>query len=306
MPMSKTNTEIDPNADDKVILITGASSGFGYDMARHLAQAGHTVYGSMRDIDDRNADTAATMEKWAMDEGVDLLPIELDVTSTEEVGAAAETVVDEQGRIDVLINNAGTLVTGYYEAFTPDQFTSMMDVNFLGLVRVNRAVLPYMREQGSGLVLYISSTLPGLPMPYMAPYVTSKTAGEALAEASRFELAPWGIETVIVQPGPYQSTGHFGHAGEPGDTERIDAYADAEDPDEFFGQLASRTPEGRDDPSFVSERVASIVDMDHGSRPHHTVIDPQEDGVDILNAVFERVQAHQLREMGLDDSVAMN
>ena len=132
----------------KIILITGASSGFGRLTAEALAKAGHTVYASMRDVAGRNAKNAAEM---TAADGIGLRAVELDVQSEPSTNAAVEKIVAESGQIDVLVHNAGHMTFGPAEAFTPEQFAQQYDVNVLGAQRVNRAVLPHMRAQKQGI-----------------------------------------------------------------------------------------------------------------------------------------------------------
>src|SRR5262249_27637691 len=143
---------------NKVIIVTGASSGFGRLSANALAKAGHTVYASMRETQGRNATAVADVAKYAKDNGVDLRSIELDVGSQESVDAAVRQIVSKDGRIDVLVHNAGHMVFGPAEAFTPEQLAELYDVNVLSTQRVNRAVLPHMRKQRSGLLVWVSSS----------------------------------------------------------------------------------------------------------------------------------------------------
>lgn len=161
----------------KTILITGASSGFGALSARALARAGHTVYAAMRATTGRNAPRVAEAAEFAKEHGVDLRTVELDVLSQESVDAAVATVLAEAGAIDVVVHNAGHMVLGPTEAFTPEELAAVYDTNVLGSQRLNRAVLPHMRERGHGLLLWIgsSSTRGGTP-PYLAPYFAAKAA----------------------------------------------------------------------------------------------------------------------------------
>lgn len=142
----------------KIVLITGASSGFGRLSAEALARAGHTVYASMRDTLGRNAPVAEQMAAFSKQEGVDLRSIELDVQAQESVDAAVAKIIAETGRLDVLIHNAGHMVFGPAEAFTPEQYAQLYDVNVLSTQRVNRAVLPHLRKQRQGLVAWVSSS----------------------------------------------------------------------------------------------------------------------------------------------------
>jgi len=135
----------------QVIVITGASSGFGELTAHELAKAGHVVYASMRETNGRNAPQVEAAKKFAAENKVDLRTIELDVASQESVDAAIQHIVSENGRLDVVIHNAGHMVFGPAEAFTPEQLAELYDVNVLSTQRVNRAALPVLRKQGNGL-----------------------------------------------------------------------------------------------------------------------------------------------------------
>src|SRR5207249_3582024 len=136
-----------------------------------LARAGHTVYASMRETTGRNAPQVAEAQTYAADHGVDLRTIELDVASEASAAAAIEQIIAAHGRLDVVIHNAGHMVFGPAEAFTPEQFAQLYDINVLSTQRVNRAALPHLRKQRRGLVIWVSSSSSagGTP-PYLAPY----------------------------------------------------------------------------------------------------------------------------------------
>src|SRR5712671_8114181 len=209
-----------------IIVITGAASGFGALAARAVARAGHTVYASMRETKGRNAPQVKEVEKYAADHGVDLCPIELDVSSQESCDAAIQEILAKNGRLDVVIHNAGHMVFGPAEAFTPEQLADVYDVNVLSTQRVNRAALPQLRKQRRGLIVWVSSssTRGGTP-PYLAPYFAAKAGMDALALSYAGELARWNIETTIIVPGAFTSgTNHFAHAGSPEDKVRLKEY----------------------------------------------------------------------------------
>src|ERR1700754_4524604 len=211
----------------QVIVITGASSGFGRLAADALAKAGHTVYASMRDTKGRNAAQVADVEKFARDNNVDLRAIELDVGSQASADAAIAQIVAEEGRLDVVMHNAGHMSFGPAEAFTPEQLAELYDVNVLSTQRVNRAALPQLRKQGRGLILWVSSSSArgGTP-PYLAPYFAAKAAMDSLAVSYASELTRWGIAPAIVVPGAFtKGTQHFAHAEQPGDEARSRDYA---------------------------------------------------------------------------------
>ncbi len=200
----------------QVVVVTGAGSGLGQAIAERLALAGHVVYAGMRGIGSRSADRAAAAQRFATVHGVALLPLELDVLSDTGCRAAVDQVLSEQGRLDVVVNNAGMLMSGVAEAFSPEQFLTILDTNAVSWLRMARAVLPVMRRQGAGTLVYVSSTTAHIVEPFMATYIASKAAGEAFAESIGFEVTPFGIDTVIVVPGAFtQGTEHFAHTTGP-------------------------------------------------------------------------------------------
>ena len=186
-----------------VILVTGASSGFGLMTAKSLAQAGHTVYASMRETEGHNAPQVAAVAAWATEQKADLRIVELEVQSDASADASIAHIVADAGRLDVIVHNAGHMVFGPAEAFTPEQFIQQYDVNVLGTQRVNRAALPHLRRQHKGLLVWVgsSSTRGGTP-PFLAPYFAAKAAMDALAVSYSTELALWGIETRSWCPAP--------------------------------------------------------------------------------------------------------
>jgi len=287
-----------------VIVITGASSGFGALAARALADGGHTVYAGMRESTGRNAPAARATAEYSAEHGVDVRSVEMDIASQESVDAAIAQVVAEHGRLDVVIHNAGHMVTGPTEAFTPEQLAELYDVNVLSTQRVNRAALPHLRAAGQGLVLWVSSTsVKGGTPPYLAPYFAAKAAMDSLAVSYAAELSRWGVETSIVVPGSFTSgTNHFAHAGQPGDTAVAEAYEDkyAGLMEQVAGKLAALAPEGAD-ASMVSDEIARIVALPLGERPFRVHVDPADDGSHEVSDVADRVRRDFLGRVGLAD-----
>jgi NAD(P)-dependent dehydrogenase (short-subunit alcohol dehydrogenase family) len=161
--------------DAKIIVVTGASSGFGRLAANALALAGHTVYASMRETAGRNASQAAEIETYAREQRIDIRALELDVNAQPSVDAGIATVIAAHGRLDVVVHNAGHMVFGPAEAFTPEQLAELYDSNVISTQRVNRAVLPHMRRQGQGLLVWVSSSSSaGVTPPYLSPYFAAK------------------------------------------------------------------------------------------------------------------------------------
>ena len=187
----------------QIIVVTGASSGFGALAARALAHAGHTVYATMRETTGRNAPQVAEAARYAAEHGVDLRTVELDVASDASVEAGIAKVVADNGRLDVIVHNAGHMSFGPAEAFTPGQFAELFDINVLSTQRVNRAALPQLRKQGRGLVVWVSSSSArgGTP-PYLSPYFAAKAAVEAMTSILAKELRGRNITVNAVAPGP--------------------------------------------------------------------------------------------------------
>lgn len=288
-----------------VIVITGASSGFGWMSAVALARAGHAVYAGMRETDGRNAPSVQRLQQLASSEGLDLHAIEMDIARQVSVDAAVEVILSIQGRLDVVVHNAGHMAYGPAEGFTPEQFAALYDTNVLGTQRVNRAVLPHFRARGRGLLLWVSSssTRGGTP-PYMAPYFAAKAGMDALAVSYAGELARWGIESSIVVPGAFtQGTNHFAHAGQPADAAVAKAYAEgptADLADVALRGLAALEPVDAD-PQSVAAAIVAVVDAPHGHRPFRVHVDPSRDGAEVVNGVADRVRAELLRRIGLGD-----
>lgn len=289
----------------QVIVVTGASSGFGALAARALADAGHTVYASMRETTGRNAAQVKAVEEYAAAQKADLRAIELDVASQESVDAAVRKIVEENGRLDVIVHNAGHMVFGPAEAFTPEQFAELYDVNVLSTQRVNRAALPQLRKQGRGLLVWVSSSsVAGGTPPYLSPYFAAKAGMDALAVLYARELALWGIETSIIVPGAFtKGTNHFAHAGVPADKQRFAEYEAG--PYKGYGKkiqeaFAAIVPEDAD-VGAVAEAIVHVVDAPFGKRPFRVHIDPTQDGAEVAFGVIDRVRTEMLRRVKLDE-----
>ena len=186
------------------IVITGSSSGFGLLTAKSLLTLGYEVVATMRDSTTRNASKAAQLRAFSADTSGELTVVELDVTSDTSVASAAEQI-RELGLVDVLVNNAGVMNIGITEAYSIDEVQAQFEVNTFGPARVAKAFIPQMREQKSGLIINLSSVLGRLNLPFFGVYCASKFALEALFEAYRYELAAFGVDCIIVEPGPYGS-----------------------------------------------------------------------------------------------------
>src|ERR1700730_7577567 len=289
----------------KVIVITGASSGFGRLSANALAKAGHTVYATMRDTAGRNAPQVTDVKKFAHDNKVDLRPIELDVSSEKSIEAAIRKIVGENKRIDVVVHNAGHMVFGPAEAFTPEQLAELYDINVLSTQRVNRAILPQLRKQRNGLLVWVSSSSSagGTP-PYLAPYFAAKAGMDAMAVIYARELTLWGIETSIVVPGAFTGgTNHSARSARPADDARVAEYEAgpyANYGDKIMKAFAAIVPPDAD-AAAVGDAIAKIIDMPFGKRPFRVHIDATHDGAEVSFAVIDRMRTEMLHRVGLDE-----
>jgi len=279
----------------QVVLITGSSTGFGRLFAETLARKGHTVFATMRDPGGRNAKNASEIRTLAEKDSLPIHVLDLDVTNDASVERAVDAAMAKAGRIDVAINNAGYYLSGLEEAVTTEQAQRLMDTNFFGPVRVNRAVLPHMRRQRSGVVMHISSGAGRVILPSAGFYCASKFALEALAEAYSYELASQGIESVIVEPGQYE-TPVFGNTVTAADEARTNTYgAVKEIPAKVNAALSSTAGNAQE----VADVVLRIIETPAGERQLRYFVSPQNFGVDEINALSKQVQAKVLEAFGL-------
>lgn len=283
------------------IVLTGAGGGFGKLTALALRQAGHTVFGTLRDVTGRNAGVAAELTA----AGVNL--IEMDVTSDASVDAAVAQLLARAGQVDVVINNAGVGVLGVQETFTAADLQRLFDVNVFGAHRVTRALLPQLRQQGRGLVLFVSSLLGRITVPYYGPYNASKWAVEALAENYSTELAGAGIDVGVVEPGGYPTT-FMNNLVRPSDQARIDALADqsaaAQQFLEGFEHALAANP--AQDPRHVADAMVQLVEAEPGTRPFRTVVDAMGMGAALepYNAQLHTVTRGIYSAFGIDGLLA--
>jgi NAD(P)-dependent dehydrogenase (short-subunit alcohol dehydrogenase family) len=182
--------------DKKVWFVTGAGRGLGVDIAKAALAAGHAVVAT-----GRNTEKVSS----AIGEHDDLLAVRLDVTDPADAQAAVAAAVDRFGRIDVLVNNAGNFNAGFFEELSPEEFRAQIETTFFGPVNVTRAALPVMRAQRSGLVVTISSTAGIVGGVFVSAYAASKFAVEGWMESLAPEVAPFGIRTMLVEPGFFRT-----------------------------------------------------------------------------------------------------
>jgi NAD(P)-dependent dehydrogenase (short-subunit alcohol dehydrogenase family) len=283
----------------QVALITGSNTGFGRLTLNTLAQAGHTVFASMRGVNGKNAEAATRIQEEARAKNWDVHILDLDVTQESSVNSAVQQLIDKAGRIDVLVNNAGFGVAGVQEAFTIEQVQSIFEVNVFGVLRANRAVLPFMRKQGSGLLINISSGLGRIVLPFTGPYTASKFALEALSENARYELKSFGVDSVIIEPGAYPTD--FGkNVLIPADYTRLTEYGElADGATKMFGAMHERMKDNPPKPQDIADIVLKLVETPFGERPLRIESGGDVSGAKMINEVSAKVQDFLLQMLGM-------
>jgi NAD(P)-dependent dehydrogenase (short-subunit alcohol dehydrogenase family) len=281
----------------KKILITGCSSGFGYSAAKYLAEKGHHVYATMRNIAGKNANPASELKEFANSNDLKMDVLEMDVTSDESVNSAIAKIPE----VDVLINNAGLGFGGAIEAFSSDQCLAQLDLNIVGTLRTAKAVLPGMRSRNSGLIIQVSSIAGRGAFPGFGVYHASKWGLEGMSEAMRYELAPLGIDVVIVEPGPF-STNFFGNIVPATSEDIASAYQHVGEFFEGFGKQVEGMFEDANaptDPMIVVKIFENLINTPNGSRPLRTIAG-LDFGFQALNDAVEPIRKASLESMGLE------
>jgi len=259
----------------RVVLITGCSTGFGRATAEAMARRGYSVFATMRDTAGRNASHREALESLAKRENLPLRVLEMDVASDESVSSSTQEALNSAGRIDVVVNNAGVATLGITEAYTIATIQRLFEVNVFGAARVNRAVLPAMRRQRSGLLIHVSSAAGRVVVPYLGIYCASKFALEALADTYRSELAPFGVDSVIVEPGIHR-TPILENFQAPDDERRAAEYRPGAD---YVARVkavfdAANAAPATPGSGEVAEAFIRLVEMPAGTRPFRTVPTP--------------------------------
>lgn len=280
----------------KTILITGCSSGFGYNASKYLAEKGHHVIASMRNVNGKNAKPARELTDFGTSNNLKLEVLEMDVTSDESVNAAAAQLPT----VDVLINNAGLGYGGSVESFTSEGILDQLDLNIVGTVRAAQAVLPGMRAQKSGLIIQVSSTAGRAAFPGFGIYHASKWGLEGMSEAMRYELAPLGIDVVIVEPGPFE-TNFFSNIVPAKNEEIAKAYDHVNGFIDGFGkQVMSMFADENapTDPMIIVKIYEDLINAAPGTRPLRT-IGGLDFGFQALNDATEPIRKAGLEGMGI-------
>jgi NAD(P)-dependent dehydrogenase (short-subunit alcohol dehydrogenase family) len=284
-------SRVSTRSNELTVLVTGSSSGFGELIVKTLARDGHRVFATMRGAETRNRAAAERLAQWATAERARLEVVELDVTSDQSVASAVGYALQAASTIDVVVNNAGASAAGPLEAFSLEQMAALLNLNALGPMRVSKAVLPSMRAAGSGLIVWITSTL-GRVLPGRGGlYPATKWAAEGFAESLRHQVAPFGIDVAILEPGSFPTPATFKSmvADDQDVTAAYAAASPASAPRRAPADPAYRPP----DPQEVADAVKHLVDLPAGQRPLRTVVGPvYTEGVAEYNQTYEDVRAH--------------
>ncbi|MFS1423329.1 SDR family oxidoreductase [Shewanella sp. 10N.286.48.B5] len=287
------------------ILITGTNSGFGKEMTITLAQLGHTVYAAMRNLQGKNSASGDELSALSETLSGQIIPLEMDVSSDDSVeSAVAKALGNSSGVLDVVINNAGFFINGLNETFSSSQAHDMFNVNLFGPLRVMRSVLPALHKQGKGTIINVTSSANRFPMPGSGHYVASKAALESVTESYAYELAPSGIEALILQPGAF-NTGIAGKGYAPDDVQRSSAYA------ETFEHMENLMPRFmaliedtymNQSPTMLADAVVDLLALPYGKRPLRTLVDTSGLGKQTaqINRSFEEAQKKFLHSIGLE------
>jgi NAD(P)-dependent dehydrogenase (short-subunit alcohol dehydrogenase family) len=280
----------------KSIVITGSSSGFGQKSVKDFADKGYQVFATMRGPEGKNSAVKAELEAYSDSIQV----VDMDVTNDESVKNAIASVLDKAGKIDILLNNAGVMYLGITEAFSIDQAREQMETNYYGAMRTILAVLPAMREAKSGLIINTSSMVGQISAPYFSTYAATKHALEGYLQGLRYEVAPFGIDVAIVQPGPFP-TGLTASGQQPSRTDILDSYGElANIPTAMFEEFGKfMQSDQAPNPQMVVDAYLGLADMPAGKRPTRTPVGLVW-GVDEINAAKQPVQDRVLTEMQLD------
>ena len=286
----------------KKILVTGSSGGFGRLTTLTLLEKGHTVVATMREPGNKNKSVAEELRT----AGAHV--VDIDVTNDESVNQGVATAMEMADGLDVVINNAGVGVLGLQEAFTPEDWQKLFDINVFGVQRINRAVLPHLRAQKSGLLIHISSLLGRIALPFYGPYNASKWALEAMAENYRVELSGSGVDVCIVEPGGYPTT-FMTNLFKPSDTTRDAGYGDlAQAPMQLytnFEQALANNP--AQDPQNVADAISALIDTPAGQRKFRTAVDKMGmgDPINGYNDHLEQITTGIYTAFGMGDMLKL-
>lgn len=281
----------------KNIIITGSSNGFGLKAAKDFADKGNKVYATMRNPNGKNANAKADLESHS----TNIKVVDMDVTDEASVKEAMATILAEAGSVDVLINNAGIMYLGITEAFSVEQAKFQMETNYFGAIRVMQAVLPSMRKAGSGLIINTSSLVGRMSPPFFGTYTATKHALEGYSQALRYEVSPFGVDIVVVEPGPF-GTGLLASGQAPTHSDTLESYGELAGVPTAMGEGFAQLLQSKDapDPQWVVDAYLKLAEMPFGKRPTRTVVGITW-GVDKINELTQTIQDNVLKEMQLDE-----
>jgi NAD(P)-dependent dehydrogenase (short-subunit alcohol dehydrogenase family) len=269
-------------SDTKVYFITGAARGMGIDIAKAALEAGHRVVATARD---------AAKVTQVLGEHEDLLAVSLDITDEAATQAAVDAAVARFGRIDVLVNNAGIFIAGYFEEISPAQLRQQMETNFFGPLNITRAILPVMRAQRNGQVITLSSTAGLVGQEFVVAYSASKFALEGWMESLRYDLAPYGITTMIVEPGFFRTELLVEGASTTWPELSIDDYAErtATTIEAWKGMNGKQGG----DPAKLAAALITLADSDEPPLRWVAGADAVQTGRDKAHLLLDQVAAHE-------------
>ena len=253
----------------KVVLITGTNSGFGWLTAHSVAALGHQVYATMRDTKGKNAEKAAALSSV---QNVTVLDVSL--TDDESVKQAVDTIIAKEGKVDVLVNNAGVSMSGVAESFTTADVQAVFDVNVFAPWRFIKQVLPSMRKQSDGLIINVTSGFGRVSFPFATIYAGSKFGLEGISEGLHYELKRLGIDVAILEPGafPTEMQQKTQYASDQSVFEGYGAIAEV--PDKMMAAIGGLIQAKDPNPQDVADAIVKLIGTEKGKRPLRTVVDP--------------------------------
>jgi NAD(P)-dependent dehydrogenase (short-subunit alcohol dehydrogenase family) len=280
----------------KNVIITGSSNGFGLKAAKDFADKGYQVFATMRNPSGKNANAKVELESHS----TQIKIVDMDVTNDASVKEAMANIFAKTGIVDILINNAGIMYLGITEAFSVEQAKFQMETNYFGAIRVMQAILPSMRKAGSGLIINTSSLVGRMSPPFFGTYTATKHALEGYSQALRYEVSPFGVDIVLVEPGPF-GTGLLASGQAPAHSEVLETYGELAGLPTSMGKNFAQMlqSENAPDPQWVVDAYLKLADLPFGSRPTRTVVGITW-GTDKINELTQPIQDGILKEMQLD------
>jgi len=280
----------------KNIVITGSSSGFGLKAAKDFADKDYNVFATMRKPGGKNAARKTELEKHSPQIKV----VDMDVTNEASVKEAMDNILEQTGTVDILINNAGIMYLGITEAFSVAQTHIQMETNYYGAIRTMQAVLPAMRKARSGLIINTSSLVGRMSPPFFGTYTATKHALEGYSQALRYEVSPFGVDIVMVEPGPF-GTGLLESGQAPDHGNILETYGELANVPAAMGENFAEMlqSENAPDPQWVVDTYLKLAELPAGKRPTRTVVGITW-GVDKINELTQPIQDSVLKEMQLE------